>query len=109
MTTTNPTTQPRKTDYRDLCIEEATARIADLEHDVVVYRELTQGALQMAATARADAERERRQRLALIEEFRGFRVMALGGVPTPKDQATTHRRRLTLTLSSQVEPPRAHA
>lgn len=73
-----------RTDYRDLtisellvCEAELVDRVKDLEHDLVVYRELAQHALAMAAGARREAASDRRRRFVLIEEFRTFRAMTM--------------------------------
>jgi hypothetical protein len=55
--------------------------LADALADKDIHRELTQGALAMAHAARLDAERERTQRLALIDELREFRRMTRAQSP----------------------------
>lgn len=54
----------------DLCVEEATARIADLEHDQVVYREMLQIALAQQHELIKQNRRLTAERNALLTENR---------------------------------------
>ncbi len=90
---------------RDALKRQMASRIADLEHDTVVYRELAQGALAIAFNAKRDAAHERRQRLALAEEYRQLRTRLMTAPRVPlRSLATMARNRRTsaamLALSS---------
>jgi hypothetical protein len=105
------------TDYLNLTISEAVARIADLEHDYAVTRLMLSETLTIAATAKRDAARERQQRFALAEEFREFRrcTMAESLRPSRSEKPSeAHYRQSTVTpppvtADFRSEKPRPHA
>lgn len=113
-------TEYTKRDFRDLCVEEAVGRIADLEHDVVVYRELVQQALAMVHDRDGIIARERQQRLDLAAEFREFRRRAMADslVTVTSDsprsshwsrRPVTQNRRSSPVNLKRSEPPRPQA
>jgi hypothetical protein len=77
---TATTTLPRRTDVRDFALANAAfdhcelqARIADLEGERNVYRDMLRDALASLHDCDRRLRRERQQRLNLAEEFRAFR------------------------------------
>jgi hypothetical protein len=103
-----------------LTIEEATARIADLEHDLVAYREIATQAIHKLHDYNRIITRERQQRLDLAEEFRQFRrrVMADSLLVTNSElrkPSEAHHRQSTVTppppslRAGRSERPRPHA
>ena len=95
--------------YLDLAISEATARILDLEHDYALARLMLSEALTIAATAQQVAARERAQRLAMIDEFRAFRLRAMAGSLRTVQSERPTRRPAHLPLYSDRLTERPHA
>lgn len=56
--------------YKDLAIEEAVARIADLEHDLIVYRELAVEAIHALHHVTRQRDRLRCENRALREQLK---------------------------------------